>query len=99
MCVYLNRANDTIGYSIIGLGGVSGTVADVKMVFQHGLLCNASGVILAHNHPSGNLKPSQADINLTKQMVQSGKILDMPILDHIIVTEKSHFSFADEGIL
>ena len=99
MCVYLNTANNTIGFTIVGLGGLTGTIADPKTVFQHGLLCNARSVILVHNHPSGNLKPSQADINLTNKMVDCGKLLDITVLDHLIITEESFYSFADEGLI
>ena len=99
MCLYLNRANNTISFTVVGLGGISGTVADPKVIFQHALLCNASSVILIHNHPSGNLKPSQSDITLTEKIKKAGSFLDIPILDHVIITEDSYFSFADEGIL
>jgi DNA repair protein RadC len=99
MCVYLNTANNTIGFTVIGLGGLTGTIADPKTVFQHALLCNARGVILVHNHPSGNLTPSQSDINLTKKMVDCGKLLDITVLDHVILTEESFYSFADNGLI
>jgi DNA repair protein RadC len=99
ICLYLNRANNTCGYTVISIGGVSGTVCDPKTVFQHGLLANASSIILAHNHPSGNLEPSQADINLTNKLVKIGKELDMPILDHLILTSEDYKSFADSGLL
>jgi DNA repair protein RadC len=85
--VYLNRANNIVGYSIISIGSISGTICDVKMVFQHGLLCNASSVILVHNHPSGNLKPSTADIDLTKKIKEASLIMDIRMLDHLIITK------------
>ena len=101
VCVYLNRANNTIGYSTISIGGVAGTLCDPKMVFQHGLICNASSIILVHNHPSQNLKPSNSDKELTNKIKNAGKIMDMPLLDHLIISkgESSYYSFADEGML
>jgi DNA repair protein RadC len=93
----LNRANCVISWSLISLGGMSGTVADGKVIFQKALLSNAHGLILAHNHPSGQLMPSQADLSLTKKMVEFGKFIDLPILDHVILTQHGYYSFADEG--
>ena len=93
----LNRANCVVCWSLISLGGMSGTVADGKVIFQKALLSNAHGLILAHNHPSGQLKPSEADLSLTKKMVEFGKFIDLPILDHIILTSHGYYSFTDEG--
>jgi DNA repair protein RadC len=95
----LNRANKVLGIYEVSTGGVSGTVADPKLVFAAAIKANASAMILAHNHPSGQVKPSQADINLTKKMVGGGKLLEIPVLDHIIVTSEKSYSFADEGLL
>ncbi len=98
--LYLNRSNSVLGAFLIGVGGVAGTVADPKLIFQAALKCNASGVILAHNHPSGNASASQADIELTKRAMQAGKLLDIQILDHIILLpEGIYTSLADEGLL
>ena len=97
--IMLNRSNKVIHKRAISLGGVSGTVADPKVIFKKALDDLASGIILAHNHPSGNKKPSQADIDLTKKLQNSGKLLEIPILDHIIFTDDGYFSFADEGLL
>ncbi|WMN07412.1 RadC family protein [Marivirga arenosa] len=97
--IFLNRANRVIKLKRISMGGVSGTVADVKIIFKEGIENLASGMILAHNHPSGNLNPSEQDIRLTKKMKESGVILDIPVLDHIIFTEQSYYSFADEAML
>lgn len=97
--VYLSRRNEVLGWQLQGLGGVSGTVCDLKIVFQTALLCNASGVILAHNHPSGNLKPSQSDIDLTRKASSFGRFIEMQVLDHIILTSEGYFSFADEGMM
>lgn len=93
----LNRANGVFAMPLISVGGMSGTVADLKVIFQHALLSNAHGLILAHNHPSGQVKPSAQDITLTKRAVEFGKFIDLPILDHIILTEEDYFSFQDNG--
>ncbi len=97
--VLLNRGNMVLGFTKISSGGVSGTVADPKVIFQAALKANASSIIIAHNHPSGNEKPSESDIRLTKKIKSAGKFLDLPLLDHIIVTTEKYFSFADEGLL
>ena len=97
--VYLNRRNELIKKVFISKGGVAGTIADTKIIFKHALELLASAIILFHNHPSGNLKPSQADIQLTKKLKETGNIMDVLVVDHIIVGEKNYFSFADEGIL
>jgi len=95
----LNRANKVLGIFNLSKGGVSGTVADPKMIFVAALKANASGIILAHNHPSGNLNPSQPDLDLTRKCKEAGKFLEIPVLDHIILTTEKYYSFADEGIL
>lgn len=95
----LNRANMVIGYDFVSQGGTAGTVVDPKVVFQTALLGNAASIILAHNHPSGNLSPSEQDKRLTKRLFEVGKSLDIPVLDHVIVTKDSYTSFADQGIL
>ena len=97
--VLLNRANVVMKKVQISVGGVAGTVADPKLIFKAALEHLASSVILVHNHPSGNLKPSQADKDLTHKLREAGRHLEIPVLDHVIVTEKNYFSFADEGIL
>ena len=95
----LNRANKVIDTKLVGRGGVSSTIVDSKVLFSFALESLASGIILAHNHPSGNLKPSNSDIRLTKKIVDAGKIMEVPILDHIIVGDNDYFSFADEGLI
>jgi len=95
----LNRANKAIGIFEASTGSVTGTVADPKLIFASAIKANACGLIIAHNHPSGNLKPSQADIDLTRKIREGGKLLEIPLLDHIIITTESYFSFADEGLL
>ncbi|MFT2007524.1 RadC family protein [Pontibacter sp. 13R65] len=97
--ILLNRANIVMRKEAISTGGVAGTVADPKIIFKKALDQLASSVILVHNHPSGNLKPSAADISLTKKMKEAGTLLDLPILDHIIFTDNDYYSFADEGLL
>ena len=95
----LNRANRVIKKKQISQGGVAGTVADPKIIFKIALEELASGIILAHNHPSGNLTASQADIDLTNKLKAAGKLLEIQVLDHIIIAVKNYYSFADEGIL
>lgn len=97
--ILLNRANKALGIFEVSTGSSTGTVADPKLIFVAALKANACGIILAHNHPSGNLTPSQADIDLTKKLKEAGKFLEIQILDHIIVTTEGYFSFADEGLL
>lgn len=97
--IYLKRNNEVIEKYQVSKGGVSGTVVDLKIIFKQAIQNLASGIILSHNHPSGNLKPSQADINLTKKIKRSGDVLDIPILDHVIFTNNGFFSFADESLL
>lgn len=95
----LSRSNTVLGYSVLFTGGVSGVVADVKNVMQYCLGLNASCFILVHNHPSGNLYPSEADKQLTQKMKEAGQVMDLSLLDHVILTNDSHYSFIDEGIL
>lgn len=95
----LSRSNEIIKKKLISSGGVSGTVADPKLIFKSALEELASAIILVHNHPSGNLKPSSQDMSLTKKMKEAGLVLEIPVLDHLIFTNESYFSFADEGIL
>lgn len=95
----LNRANKVIGMTEISSGGFSGTLVDPKLVFGIALKSCASGIILCHNHPSSNLKPSQSDLTLTRRLVEAGKLLDLLILDHIILTKRGYFSFGDEGLI
>jgi len=97
--ILLNRANEVIDRKNISKGGVSGTVADAKLIFKVALDKLSSGIILCHNHPSGNLKPSQADLKLTRKLSEAGKNLDISVLDHLIIGNKGYFSFSDEGIL
>ncbi len=95
----LDRANSIIKKINISEGGISGTIADPKKIFKLALENNCSSIILAHNHPSDNLKPSHQDIKLTKKIVDAGKILEINVLDHIIVGSDNYFSFADETMI
>jgi DNA repair protein RadC len=97
--IILNRANYVLKKTQISRGGIAGTVADPKLIFKSAIEQNGSSIILIHNHPSGNLKPSQADINLTKNLKEAGKFMEIPVLDHIIVSDNCYFSFADEGLI
>jgi len=97
--LHLNRANKIIGEDLISKGGISGTVADSKLIYKKALDCLSSGLIFCHNHPSGNLKPSQQDIQLTAKLKEAGKLLDISVIDHVIVTDSGYFSFADEGAI
>jgi len=97
--LYLNRANKVIEKFALSRGGVSGTVADGKIIFKRALENLSSSIILAHNHPSGQLKPSQEDIKLTKKIKEAGMLLDISVLDHVIISESGYYSFADEGMM
>ncbi|QIJ90185.1 UPF0758 family protein [Mesoflavibacter sp. HG96] len=93
----LNRNHQVLGIYPLSKGGVSGTVVDAKLVFSVALKCNASSIIIAHNHPSGNLKPSEADIRLTQKLKEAGNYLDVKVLDHIILSREGYYSFVDES--
>jgi DNA repair protein RadC len=95
----LNRCNRVLGIYELSSGGITGTVADVRLVMTAALKANAVAVILSHNHPSGNLKPSRPDKELTAKIKEAGKYLDIQVLDHVIVTSEGYYSFADEGAL
>lgn len=95
--ILLNRANDVIGKRKISEGGVAGTVVDAKVVFKSAIDFLASSIVLIHNHPSGNLTPSHHDRTLTTNLVQAGKVLNVNVIDHLIISEKGYTSFADEG--
>jgi DNA repair protein RadC len=97
--VLMNKAHRVLGIYELSSGGISGTVADPKLVFMAALKSNACCLILSHNHPSGNLKPSHADEALTRKIYEAGKLLDIQVIDHVIVTSEGYYSFADEGLL
>ncbi len=95
----LNRNNKVTKIETISIGGIAGTVVDPKVVFKKAIEAQASSIILCHNHPSGNLKPSQADLSLTKKLVAAGKTLEVNVLDHLIISDEGYFSFLDEGLI
>jgi DNA repair protein RadC len=97
--LYLNRANYVLGIKLISLGGASGTLCDPKLIMQGALKVNCHAYIISHNHPSGNTTPSDADMQLTKKLVTIGNLMDLPLLDHIIMTQDSYLSMAEKGII
>ncbi|NLR94896.1 JAB domain-containing protein [Flammeovirga agarivorans] len=97
--ILIDRANEVIGVKTISIGGIAGTSADPKKVFGHALVAQASSVILVHNHPSGNLQPSSADIQFTNKIKAAGKYLELPVLDHLVISDQGYYSFADEGLI
>lgn len=101
-CFYimmLNNSNQVLGVSKLSQGGITGTLVDMRIMFQNLIKANATAFIMFHNHPSGTLKPSTADKNLTSKAKEGAKVLDISLLDHVIVTSESFYSFADDGIL
>ncbi len=97
--LYLNNSNQVLQTSQISKGGITATLVDVRLVFKNALQLGAVGIILAHNHPSGALQPSESDKQLTKKLKAAGENLDIKVLDHLIITEKAYFSFADENMM
>lgn len=101
MAMYLNRANRVIGIYLVSIGGISGTVADIRLILSVALKVVATGIMLAHNHPSGSLKPSRADIELTNKIKEAARFMDLNLLDHLIISPAGgkYYSFADEGLI
>ena len=97
--LFLNTANKVNGYQIISMGGITGTVADPRVIIKKALDENATRIVLSHNHPSGSVKPSEADKVLTKKISAASTLMDIQVIDHIIISNESYFSFADEGLL
>lgn len=97
--IYMNNSNKVIQKNQLSKGGITGTLVDVRLVLKNAIEVGATGIILAHNHPSGTLKPSIADKQLTQKLKTAGESLDIKVLDHLIITEKAYFSFADENLL
>jgi len=97
--LFLNRPNRIIGYNLLSKGGISGTIADIRLIFSTALKSLSTSIILAHNHPSGELTPSEADISLTRKVKEAGKLMDIQVLDHLILTNEGYYSFTDEGLL
>lgn len=98
-CIYLNRSNKVIKAEQLSKGGISGTVTDVRLLMKNAVLLTASGVIVAHNHPSGNLVPSESDSKITRKIKDAGQLLDIQLLDHLIIYDSEYYSFADNGLL
>ncbi len=97
--LFLNRSNKVIGRMKLSQGGISGTVTDVRMVMKKAIEYLASGIIVCHNHPSGNLNPSESDSKITQKIKEAGNLMDIQLLDHLIISEKDYYSFADNGLL
>ncbi|OFY79631.1 MAG: DNA repair protein [Bacteroidetes bacterium RIFOXYA12_FULL_38_20] len=99
LVLLLDRSNNVLGYHLLSVGGITGTVADLRLLFSVALESLATSVILSHNHPSGNLSPSEQDTTLTRKIKEAGVIMDITLLDHLIITNEGYYSFADEGII
>lgn len=99
VATFLNGRNDVLGYFVVGAGGFNSTTADPKLIFQVALKISASYIILAHNHPSGNKSPSEADLRMTRKLGEGARLLEMRVIDHLIVTSDGYYSFADESDL
>ncbi len=97
--ILLNRAHRVLGIVPISVGGTAGTICDPKVIYVTALKCNAASIVLVYNHPSGNLRPSQADIELKRKLKSAEQFLDLPIIEHIILTKEGYLSFADEGMM
>lgn len=97
--LFMNRANRVLCLYNLSSGGITGTVADPRLIYAAALRINAVSLILCHNHPSGSLKPSTADVDLTRKIKLAGSYFDMKVFDHLIITSESYFSFNDEGLL
>jgi len=97
--LFLNRSNKVINRMKLSQGGVSGTVTDVRMLMKKAIEYLASGIIVCHNHPSGNLNPSEADSKITQKIKEAGTLMDIQLLDHLIISDKDYYSFADNGLL
>lgn len=97
--LFLNRSNRVISRMKLSQGGISGTVTDVRMAMKKAVECLASGIIVCHNHPSGNLNPSESDSKITQKIKEAGNLLDIQLLDHLIISDKDYYSFADNGLI
>ena len=97
--LFLNQSNQVLGYTLISEGGITDTTVDVRVILQAALLTNSVALVLAHNHPSGNLKPSRQDMEITKQVKNAAQLMRITVLDHLILTDAGYYSFSDEGEL
>lgn len=99
MAVFLNASNETIGFFLVSIGGITSTIVDKRLIFRAAIECGATGFILAHNHPSGSTKPSNDDLKLTSDLIRGGKILGIKMMDHIILTATEYTSFLDRNMM
>ena len=97
--LFLNQAKQVLGYTLISEGGITDTTVDVRVILQAALLTNSVAIILAHNHPSGSMKPSRQDMKITKQVKDAARLMRITVIDHLILTDEGYYSFADEGQL
>lgn len=97
--VFLNQGNKTLHQTRLTQGGINQSIVDIRVLFQEALAHFATGIIVAHNHPSGNLRPSQADISITKKIAEAGELLNIKLIDHLIISQNHYYSFADEGLI
>ena len=97
--LFLNQANQVLGYTLISEGGITETSVDVRVILQAALLTNSVALVLAHNHPSGNPRPSRQDMEITKQVKEAARLMRITVIDHLILTDAGYYSFADEGLL
>ena len=97
--LFLNRSNKVINRMRLSQGGISGTVTDVRIILKRAIECLASGIIVCHNHPSGNLNPSESDTKITQKIKEAGNLMEIQLLDHLIISDKDYYSFADNGLL
>jgi len=95
----LTRSNKVLGIASISKGGINGTVTDVRIILQYAIKANSSGIIVCHNHPSGNINPSESDTKITQKIRESGNLMDIQLLDHLIITAEEYYSLADNGLL
>ena len=97
--LFLNQANQVLGYTLISEGGITETSVDVRVILQAALLTNSVALVLAHNHPSGNPRPSRQDMDITKQVKEAARLMRITVIDHLILTDAGYYSFSDEGQL
>jgi DNA repair proteins len=97
--LFLNQSNQVLGYTLISEGGITETSVDVRIILQAALLTNSVALVLAHNHPSGNLRPSRQDMEITKQVKEAARLMRITVIDHLILTDAGYYSFSDEGQL
>lgn len=99
LVIYLDNSLNSLGWLKVSQGGINSSIVDVRLIMGTALKCFATGFIICHNHPSGNLNPSREDKHITEKLKEAGKLLDIQIMDHLIITEDNYFSFADDGMI